>query len=53
MVKSIIQKERKGKNKQTNKNHQVRNNKKVSLWVKVLELLLTHPILVLAYKQKL
>jgi hypothetical protein len=41
------------KKKETIKNTRFRNHRKFSLLVKVLELFLTCPILVLAYKQKL
>jgi hypothetical protein len=39
--------------KKHNKNTRFRNNKKFSLFIKVLELFLRHPILVLSYKWKL
>jgi hypothetical protein len=45
MVKLIIQRK-----KNHSKNHQVQENKMFSVLVKVLELFLRHPNLVLAYK---
>jgi hypothetical protein len=39
--------------KETIKNTRFRNNRKFSFLVKVLELFLRHPVLVLAYKWKL
>jgi hypothetical protein len=47
-VKLITQKRKKEK-----KNTRYRNNKKFSLFLKVLKLFLRGPILVLAYKQEL
>jgi hypothetical protein len=42
------------KNKQTNKKKNTRfRNSRISVLVYILELLLQHPVLVLAYKQKL
>jgi hypothetical protein len=51
MVKLIIQqKTKQNKQKKDNKKTRYRNNKKFTFLVKVLDLFLRYPILVLAYK---